>query len=377
MSADIPIRFGAGFHPGLLSSDPTRGLPQPEGVSFVEGGVRELQQWSTRGVSPAIDFSLHLARTPITDPDDAHLPFIDHIRRSIAGAPVCSIGIHLCGPRSTGLGRLGMSSHYAAEHALEQRAIRFVSLMRKHLNAPIWLENANYYTGSASEVVENWRSFTRIVEATGAKVIADLTHLYIEAKNLGLSPEVFLGLIPWSHVVEIHLAGVIAGRDGALHDGHSQTIAPEIWQLLDLALAHFLHARDEELVITVEHTDLIWSNRREVYQEDFARAQELAAASRSRARPSRASAAVQYGIGYLQRLLLQRIPGLDEAIAQPGWNLRSLVEEWISDLTLRGHGVALSIAEVSPEERAMVEDLAPSFLSFLKEKARRSHAVRS
>jgi uncharacterized protein (UPF0276 family) len=368
------MRFGAGFHPGWLADDPTTRLDLPPGVALIEGGVREVNNWFTQSAHPHAEFSLHLARSPITDPPDEHQAFIQHIARGVSELPVCSVGLHLSGPRSSGIGVLGMSSHYSASPELEARAIRFVECLRREVQYPIWLENANYYSVSADEVVRNWESFSLIVEATGASVIADLTHLYIEAKNLGLTPAALLGLVPWRRVTEVHLAGFVSGKDGALHDGHSQPVSPEIWELLELALTHF-PLDTNGLTITVEHTDLVWGRKRDAYGEDFARARELVAAVQTRTADSRAASAMQYGLGYVQHLLVQRIPQLDVAVCQQGWELRSLIEAWVLEVTKSlGHRITLSMAEVPPEEQALTEELAPSFLNFLKRKA--AHADR-
>lgn len=363
------ISFGAGFNTRFLSHEESDRLPLPPGVSYIEMGFREFSRWRSEN-HPDIGASLHLSRSPIADEPVDQDAFLAYVAAQTHEFELASIGLHLTGPQASGIGRFGFSSHYMADPVSEKNAIRFIEALRTMTGAPVWIENANFYSADAREVLRCWASVKRILDKTGTRLIVDLAHLVIEARNLGLDPADHLGLPPWDLVKELHLSGIVQGPDGALHDGHANPVHPEVWSLLSRCLTSF-GLIESDIVITVEHTDPDWGSKRDSFYSDFAAAQ--AAVSKAAAVPprSRQSDATRYALGNLLRLSCQRVPKLKAAVEQRGLNLRTLLDDYLEDaLGRRRRRLVLSLEEVPPPLVADAEEAIPGFVEFVKERLR-------
>jgi uncharacterized protein (UPF0276 family) len=71
----------------------------------------------------------------------------------------------------------------------------------------------------------------RLSHESGCGILLDLHNLYVNARNHGVSPEIFLADLDLRQVVEIHLAG---GDEllGFYTDSHAGPVAPPVWDLL-------------------------------------------------------------------------------------------------------------------------------------------------
>ena len=311
--------IGAGHNPLYVKQ---RGS-LPPGVSLVEGGVDELGYW--QGDYSPERLSLHLARTPITEDRETQAAFVRALRGAVGEQNFCSIGLHVTGPRTSGIGRYGFSSHFDPSARAEGAATDFLRDIQDAFDCPTWVENANFYSGSASEVLRVAHSINRIAAASGSKLIVDITHAHIDAANVGLSTDCVLGAIEWPMATEIHLAGLAIGRDGTLHDGHSFPIPEEIWESAESCLrAGFL---DEEITITIEHTDLDWEDRLADLHADFRRLTDLI----QRATPAQAQ---HYDLDriaqqYVQKMLTKAIPNLSSSFQEACVDLKATVRGWL------------------------------------------------
>jgi uncharacterized protein (UPF0276 family) len=89
------------------------------------------------------------------------------------------------------------------------------------------------------------------LEATGCGWLCDVTNLFANAFNAGRHAAAELDRWPWQRVVQMHFAG---GRisDGVLIDSHDGPTTPEVWRLLEAAVARsqvkgIILERDERL----------------------------------------------------------------------------------------------------------------------------------
>lgn len=350
----MSLTYGAGCNPAYLHS--AAALRLPSSVRHVEVGLREYEIWC-RNAPSEVELSLHLARTPVTEEARAQDTFIVYLCRVLnavqdaTGRKPVSIGLHLTGPRDSGMGWLGFSSHYLPSPQAESRAARFIERLRQAAESEVWIENANFYTDSASASLGAWESTTRICDRTGAGIIVDLSHLTVDAHNNGLSPYALLGAVPWRHTVELHLSGIIEGKDGAFHDGHSKPIYPFVWALLNQCLQGLLPA-DRRVALTIEHTDPCWVTQRAAHDSDFAALSD--AVEIVRAIPHAAARADQYARGYLRRLLKQWLPRAVTVCEAREVSFDTVVDEWLSEVRHSGRRIVLTEEEVPPEERDAV-----------------------
>lgn len=363
---DTRFRFGAGFTPAYLSQDPSSVLKLHPSVTHLELGLSDFVRWASQPDVPDIDLSLHLARTPVTEVYDAQDAFIAHIRESTLSLhSIKSVGIHITGLRNEGIGILGFSSHYRPYPGCERNAARFVDKLMDRLSIPVWIENANYYSASSAEIFAAWKSIERLCDQTGARLIVDLSHLFIDARNNRLLPDVVLGAVPWHHAAEIHLSGVIEAHDGSLHDGHSRPVHAEVWRLLEHCLSSIVNTSCPP-ILTIEHTDPSWGKQAHLYEADFS-----ALLSLVRATPTEVGSvtdrAYGYARNYLKKLVQQWIPKLANACEQRGVAFETIFDEWIEHVTKNeGRRIVLTREEVPPIEANQVRVAADSLLEFTK-----------
>lgn len=362
------VTFGAGYTPAYLSIDSSPALVISPFVSHMEMGFAEYDRWISRDIAPEIALSLHLARTPVTESFSTQDIFIEHVKEKIKpnAGRLSSIGIHLIGQRNVGIGQMGFSSHFVPSQNSEKNSERFMEKLRERTGLPVWIENANFYSRCPHDIFEAWGCIDRLCRSTGAGLIVDLSHLLIDAKNNGISPNVILGAVPWKYVVEIHLSGVIEARDGSFHDGHSCAVHEIAWELLDECLNGIVFAA-QPVVITIEHTDPCWLGQQQIYDADFLRLKNVVECKKFAAVKSYADQANNYAHAYLKKLLKQWIPQLAPACEQRGVSFDVLFDDWLDQVTQReGRRIAFTVDEVPSVEMKEVCIAVPEFLQFSK-----------
>jgi uncharacterized protein (UPF0276 family) len=128
---------------------------------------------------------------------------------------------------------------------------RNVDTVRRRIDVPLILENITatfVWPGAEMDEIEFLEA---VVARTGCGLLCDVTNLYTNAVNHGVDLSEVLDRWPWEHVVQLHFAG---GQwlDGALVDSHSGPTPPEVWNVLEVAVARapvkgIILERDENL----------------------------------------------------------------------------------------------------------------------------------
>ncbi|KYG61673.1 hypothetical protein AZI86_18435 [Bdellovibrio bacteriovorus] len=365
MNTNIKIVTGCGYHPShMMPADSTDFMSIPAEAQFVELGLAELERHNNIALYPGCELSLHLARSPICEDEESQNNFCEFVQEKISrnSNKVSSIGVHLTGNRNQGLGKLGFSSHFKTSAVNEDNAIRFIKKLKNQTALPVWIENANFYSSSAEEVIQNWESARRILDSAEAKLIFDLTHSYIECHNLGLSPEFIFALIPWKCVVEIHISGFVVGADGALHDGHSQPVKPEIWQWLQFILEHFVTS--SEVIVNIEHTDLSWTRKPAQYAEEFALLKNFKFSRKQTSVFSQKQ--IDYAISNLNRIVSLRHPEIQNLLSAYGYEQRDVLSAWIQEFMQGDLRLVFSKNEVSAAEEKVTVTLMDGFNEYIR-----------
>lgn len=287
--------------------------------------------------------SLHISRSPITENKINQDRFIhEKLIDTKYDNRIISLGFHLCGDRNENIGKLGFSSHYNHDHESEDNAIRFLAKVRQVTEKPVWLENANFYSSSVNEIISNWKSFNRVVKESGAGAIIDLSHLIIDCKNNDIDPFVVIGFIDWDSVVEIHLSGIIEGKDGALHDGHGTQVHPSVWELLQQLLK--LKLLDNDVFINIEHSDNIWVEKNDLYKDDFEILKKIL--SEPLRETSKSAHARAYAESYLKKILNQEVENIEEISDFFNITPSELLNEWLDYVVSVDKRIALSIDDM-------------------------------
>ncbi|KYF55848.1 hypothetical protein BE08_05000 [Sorangium cellulosum] len=137
---------------------------------------------------------------------------------------------HLAMTRAPGID-IGHLSPVWFTEAVLRTAIDNVSRVQDTLGKPLVVENVTYLFEIPGATMKQAEFFGRLVEATGAGILLDLTNLYTNSVNHGFDPEVFLDELPLDKVVQIHLAGGY-WASGVLIDGHCEPVEEGSWSLL-------------------------------------------------------------------------------------------------------------------------------------------------
>ena len=364
------FKVGSGFNVGFVNPKTSKAhLPFPKNISLLELGPEELTNFKLplhqlQDIHH-FDISLHIARSPITESrqDD----YIENISILSRETNFQSIGFHLIGPRISNIGKFGFSSYYDPTNpCLESNAIRFISKIQDKTNCNVWIENTNFYSDTHSAPLALWESIRRISEKTNAKLIIDLSHHLIDCLNVGISPDLLFGAIPWKYVAELHLSGINRSKDGAYHDGHSQPIPETIWSYLEKIISFFIH--DISLIyVTLEHTDFRWTKESEKFFNDFERLEKLKRALEKG--PNHfltfSDKAEQYAKSRLKKFLEQHFSKVKEKCIAHGVEFDFIFEQWLSSINFsNGHRLVFS----SYEEDLVAFNCKKLFNEFIMEK---------
>jgi uncharacterized protein (UPF0276 family) len=75
------------------------------------------------------------------------------------------------------------------------------------LGAPLVLENPSSYVEFAGSTMKEWEFLARLAEEADCGLLVDVNNVFVSAFNHGFDPDDWLRAIPWSRVVQLHVAG--------------------------------------------------------------------------------------------------------------------------------------------------------------------------
>lgn len=361
------MKVACSYNPLFLDNS----LPINKNVQLIELGMEayhhifsnkshELSQSYSRSLS------LHLARSPIAEDEFHQDAFIKEKLLPIhADDKIISIGFHLSGSRYENIGKFGLTSHYKASKAIESNCIRFINEVEKQTKKEVWIENANFYSENLTEIIENWRSVARILESSNAKLIVDISHLIIDCVNIGVSPEIFIGCINWDRVAEIHLSGIVTGKDGALHDGHGNAVDSRAWEFFNKILK--LNLLNNNAFINIEHSESSWKNNIETYQEDFLKLKTLIDNYQKIENHSeRYAKSETYAISYIKKTIYSQIKNYQYICQSLNKNEDDIFDEWLNYTFSNYKRISLSKSEIDSAMESDCVYILDSFIEFVE-----------
>jgi uncharacterized protein len=128
---------------------------------------------------------------------------------------------------------------------------RNVETVRRRIAVPLILENITATALVPGAEMDEPEFVRAVLDQTGCGWLCDVTNLFTNAFNQGRDVEAELDRWPWERVVQMHFAGgCISG--GVLIDSHDGPTPPEVWRLLERAVARsnvkgIILERDERL----------------------------------------------------------------------------------------------------------------------------------
>jgi uncharacterized protein (UPF0276 family) len=114
--------------------------------------------------------------------------------------------------------------------------VRNIETVRRRIALPLILENITASVLIPGAEMDEPEFVGAVLEEADCGWLCDVTNLFTNAFNQGLDAAAGLDRWPWERVVQMHFAG---GRfsDGFLLDTHDGLTSPEVWRLLEQALA--------------------------------------------------------------------------------------------------------------------------------------------
>ena len=354
-------RIGAGYCPLLTDGH----LSLPDCVDHVEAGWRAMTAQGNPFGREVTHRSLHLSRAPACESPAIQDAYIDDLVRRLP-SHASSVGLHLCGPYRSGMGWLGVGPAYLSSDANDDRARRFFAQARERVRRPIFIENANFYDTDLRAIRRTWSLTNELCGSDRIGMVLDLAHLWIHARNADIEIRTMLGLVDLDAVQVVHLSGVKQDSRGVWHDAHSESLAPELLEVL----GDVLRLLDHPITIVVEHTDPIWGQKPAQYHADFQRVEALAASTKMRA-PAVVDEE-RVAIGLLANVVFaRRLPELRELLGPP--TFRALVGEWAETFIATSKADPRTIAtfaeQVLAEAGAAVIDPLENFQGYVHARA--------
>jgi uncharacterized protein len=137
--------------------------------------------------------------------------------------------------------------------------VRNVERARSRIRTPLILENITTTMIVPPSEMDEVEFLTAVLDQTGCGLLCDVTNLYTNAVNHRQDLDDLLARWPWDRVVQLHFAGG-NWHDGTLLDSHAYPTPPEIWTVLEAAVARvpirgIILERDENLPPFTEMLD--------------------------------------------------------------------------------------------------------------------------
>jgi uncharacterized protein (UPF0276 family) len=169
---------------------------------------------------------------------------------------------HLTFTRAGGVS-IGHLATLPFTHEAADAVAHNVETVRRTIGVPLILENITVSVQVPGGEMDEPAFLTEVLRRTGCGWLCDVTNLYTNAVNrsagldrdlegdLDRDLERELDRWPWDRAVQMHVAGG-HWRDGVLVDSHAHPTFPEVWRIVDAAVARspvkgIILERDENL----------------------------------------------------------------------------------------------------------------------------------
>ena len=144
---------------------------------------------------------------------------------------------HLCW---TSLG--GHNSHDLlplpfTEEAIHNAASK-IRQVQDSLGRRIMVENVSTYLRFRGSGMTEWEFLTAVVEEADCGILLDINNIYVNSRNHGFDPYLYLSGVPAGRVRQFHLAGHEDHGD-FLIDTHDQPVPDPVWSLFRAAVRRF------------------------------------------------------------------------------------------------------------------------------------------
>lgn len=115
---------------------------------------------------------------------------------------------------------------------------RNVRTVQDLLGTRILLENSAGYLAFAASAMSEAEFVAHVLEEADCDLLLDVNNLYVNARNHGFDPVVYLDALPGERVRQMHLGGHDDHGD-LLIDAHGSAVAEPVWTLFAEAVARW------------------------------------------------------------------------------------------------------------------------------------------
>lgn len=193
---------------------------------MVEGGLplKNLERILER--YPVVQHGVSLA---IGSPDPLNFDYLKRLKALAQKTKTPWLSDHLC------WGRLkGAHFHDLLPLPYTREVINYVAerarIVQDFLEIPFALENLSSYVSFRHDQMPEWEFYREIVEKADIYMMLDVNNIYVSSRNGGFDPSDYLEAIPYSRVLQIHLAGH-TDRGDVLIDTHDNYVSDKVWEL--------------------------------------------------------------------------------------------------------------------------------------------------
>jgi uncharacterized protein (UPF0276 family) len=201
---------------------------------LVEGGKPLYFLDKIRADYPVV---LHGVSLSIGSVDPLDFAYLTKVKALIERVEPAWVSDHLCWTGMDGCNLHDLLPLPYTEEAL-RHVVRRVEQVQEFWGQRILLENVSSYMGYASSSMSEWEFLSAVAEQADCWILLDLNNLYVNARNFGFNPLVYLAALPPERVFQFHLAGHTDLGELVL-DTHDHPICDEVWALLVAAARKF------------------------------------------------------------------------------------------------------------------------------------------
>jgi hypothetical protein len=238
MNIRMPVGCGLGFRRELLD-ELKQGVPSS--IDFFElapenwlglGGrsAKDLRHFTERHAFACHGLSLDIGGpSPL---DEALLRRIKAFMRE-HGISLYTEHLSWCGDDGHLYDLLPIPFTAAAVKWVAQRIRRAQDILEMRIG----IENASYYVAPPGAELDETAFIRAVIEEADCLLHLDVNNIYVNSRNFGFDPMVFMDALPLERTCYLHMAGHYVEPDGLLVDTHGADVIDPVWALLDAAYA--------------------------------------------------------------------------------------------------------------------------------------------
>jgi uncharacterized protein len=229
------IGLRAPHYQAVLAQQPALAFLEVHSENFFGEGGQSLRYLDR--VREDYDISLHGVGMSLGSTDSLNATHLQKLKRLVDRVEPCFVSEHLCwvGVNGRFLNDLLPLPYTKASLDL---VVSHVDQLQQYLGRKVMVENVSSYLEFTASDIPEWEFVNAVADQSGCGVLLDVNNIYVNSKNHGFDPLIYLNAINPQHVGEIHLAG-FEDTGEILIDTHSAPVFADVWPLYEHALKRF------------------------------------------------------------------------------------------------------------------------------------------